>query len=145
MEKRTPYKNIWRELSREKSMIFLAGPRQSGKTTLSKLIAESFTNHLYWNWDIGDHREWFFENKNFFTHVVRKDTSTPLIIFDEIHKYKDWKNYLKGVIDQFHKEFKFLISGQRTPGHLSKRRRFTGRTLLSFSFIPIYDIRARRG
>ncbi|MEN6433223.1 MAG: AAA family ATPase [Smithella sp.] len=79
MEKRTPYRNVWRELSREKSMIFLAGPRQSGKTTLSKLIAESFTNHLYWNWDIGDHRESFFENKNFFTNVVRKDASTPLI------------------------------------------------------------------
>ena len=111
MEKRTPYRNVWRELSREKSMIFLAGPRQSGKTTLSKLIAESFTNHLYWNWDIGDHRESFFENKNFFTNVVRKDASTPLIILDEIHKNKDWKNYLKGVYDQFHKEFKFLISG----------------------------------
>ena len=111
MEKRTPYRNVWRELSRGKSMIFLAGPHQSGKTTLSKLIAGSFTNHLYWNWDIGEHRELFFENKNFFTNVVRKDASTPLIIFDEIHKYKDWKNYLKGVYDQFHKEFKFLISG----------------------------------
>jgi len=111
MEKRTPYRNVWRELSREKSMIFLAGPRQSGKTTLSKLIAGSFTNHLYWNWDISENRESFFENKNFFTNVVRKDASTPLIIFDEIHKYKDWKNYLKGVYDQFHKDFKFLVSG----------------------------------
>ncbi|KUG24073.1 atpase [hydrocarbon metagenome] len=111
MEKRTPYRNIWRELSQEKSMIFLAGPRQSGKTTLSKLIAGSFTNHFYWNWDIGEHRESFFKNKNFFTNVVRKDASTPLIILDEIHKYKDWKNYLKGVYDQFHKDFKFLISG----------------------------------
>jgi len=111
MEKRTPYRDVWQELSREKSMVFLAGPRQSGKTTLSKLIAGSFKNHLYWNWDIGEHREWFFENKNFFTNVVRKDASTPLIIFDEIHKYRDWKNYLKGVYDQFHKEFNILISG----------------------------------
>jgi hypothetical protein len=39
------------------------------------------------------------------------DTSVPLIIFDEIHKYKDWKNYLKGVYDEFREEFKFLISG----------------------------------
>ncbi|MBN1364451.1 MAG: ATP-binding protein [Syntrophaceae bacterium] len=111
MEKRTPYRNIWLELSREKSMIFLAGPRQSGKTTLAKLIGGSFVNSLYFNWDIAEHRENFFRNKDFFTHVVRKDASTPLIIFDEIHKYRDWKNYLKGAYDQFQKEFKFLISG----------------------------------
>ena len=35
MEKRTPYQNVWREISREKPMVFLAGPRQSGKTTLA--------------------------------------------------------------------------------------------------------------
>lgn len=111
MEKRTSYVHVWQELSREKSMIFLAGPRQSGKTTLAKLIAGNFSNSLYWNWDIADHREQFFQYNDFFTHMIRKDASAPLIIFDEIHKYKDWKNYLKGVYDQFHEEFKFLISG----------------------------------
>lgn len=92
-------------------MIFLAGPRQSGKTTLAKLIAGNFSNSLYWNWDIADHREQFFRHNDFFAHMIRKDASVPLIIFDEIHKYKDWKNYLKGIYDQFHEEFKFLISG----------------------------------
>ena len=111
MEKRTPYVRIWQELSQEKSMIFLAGPRQSGKTTLAKMIARTFTNSLYWNWDIADHREQLFGHKAFFTHMIRKDASAPLIIFDEIHKYKDWKNYLKGVYDQFHEEFRFLVSG----------------------------------
>jgi predicted AAA+ superfamily ATPase len=111
MENRTSYIHVWQELSKDKAMIFLAGPRQSGKTTLAKLIASTFANSLYWNWDIADHREQFFKRKDFFTHVVRKDASAPLIIFDEIHKYKDWKNYLKGVYDQFHEEFKFLVSG----------------------------------
>jgi uncharacterized protein len=111
MEKRTPYIHIWQELSLEKSMIFLAGPRQSGKTTLAKMIAGTFTNSLYWNWDIADHREQLLQHKAFFTHMIRKDASAPLIIFDEIHKYKDWKNYLKGVYDQFNEEFKFLVSG----------------------------------
>lgn len=32
MEDRGPYIRIWQELSRDKSMIFLAGPRQVGKT-----------------------------------------------------------------------------------------------------------------
>jgi len=56
MEKRTPYINVWKELSRDKAMIFLAGPRQSGKTTIAEIIAESFTNSLYWNWDITNKR-----------------------------------------------------------------------------------------
>lgn len=111
MEKRAPYIHVWQELSQDKSMIFLAGPRQSGKTTLAKMIAETFSNSLYWNWDISDHRAQLFQQTNFFTHIVRKDASAPLIIFDEIHKYKDWKNYLKGVYDQFSEEFKFLVSG----------------------------------
>jgi predicted AAA+ superfamily ATPase len=34
-----------------------------------------------------------------------------LVVFDEIHKYKDWKNYLKGVYDQFHGSYQFLVSG----------------------------------
>jgi predicted AAA+ superfamily ATPase len=42
MKGRDLYQKIWQELSREKSMIFLAGPRQSGKTTLSKIISRSF-------------------------------------------------------------------------------------------------------
>jgi predicted AAA+ superfamily ATPase len=92
-------------------MIFLVGPRQAGKTTLAQIISRSFANNLYFNWDIAEHRANFIENPNFFEGVVRKDQSTPLIVFDEIHKYKDWKNFLKGVYDQFHDKYQFLVSG----------------------------------
>jgi uncharacterized protein len=111
MRKRDYYTKVWRELSAEKSMVFLAGPRQAGKTTLAKQIAGTFSNNHYFNWDIPDHKILFFENSAFFEAIDRKDLSTPLIIFDEIHKYKDWKNYLKGIYDQFHDQFKFLVSG----------------------------------
>ena len=40
MKSRPLYLNIWQELSAEKSMIFVAGPRQSGKTTLAQMISE---------------------------------------------------------------------------------------------------------
>lgn len=103
--------NIWKELSAEKEMIFIAGPRQAGKTTLSGLIASSFSNHYYFNWDIAEHRTLFFSKSAFFEGVKRKDSSIPLVILDEIHKYKDWKNYLKGLYDQFHESYKFLVSG----------------------------------
>ncbi len=111
MKKREPYIKIWQDLSIDKDMIFLVGPRQAGKTTLAQIISGFFTNNLYFNWDIAEHRANFIQNPLFFEAVERKDSSTPLIIFDEIHKYKDWKNYLKGIYDQFHDEYQFFISG----------------------------------
>lgn len=99
MKRRTSYLKIWETLAAEKGMIFLAGPRQAGKTTLARIIAEDFPNTLYCNWDIPDHRARLLENPAFFTSLPRRDASCPLIIFDEIHKYRDWKNYLKGVYD----------------------------------------------
>lgn len=111
MEERKPYIKIWQDLATDKSMIFLVGPRQAGKTTLAQIISDSFTNSLYFNWDIAEHRTNFMQNPIFFETIERKDSSTPLIIFDEIHKYKDWKNYLKGVYDQFHGKYQFLVSG----------------------------------
>jgi predicted AAA+ superfamily ATPase len=111
MDTREPYRKIWQELSREKSMIFLAGPRQVGKTTLTTIISRNFTNKLYFNWDIPQDKTRLVENPTFFQEIKRRDPSIPLIIFDEIHKYKDWKNYLKGVYDQFHESYQFLVSG----------------------------------
>lgn len=111
MESRRSYVKIWKDLAKDKSMIFLAGPRQVGKTTLAQIISRSFKNNLYFSWDIAQHRTRLIENPTFFEAVERKDSSTPLIVFDEIHKYKDWKNYLKGIYDQFHDRYQFLISG----------------------------------
>lgn len=111
MESRELYTKIWRELASDKSMIFLSGPRQAGKTTLARMIAASFANSLYFNWDIPGHRTRLIETPTFFEDVERRDATTPLIIFDEIHKYRDWKNYIKGVYDGFHDRFQFLISG----------------------------------
>ena len=79
----------WQELAREKGMIFLSGPRQSGKTTLAKIIAASFTNSIYFNWDIPEHRTRFLRDHRFFEGVERKDATAPMIIFDEIHKYRE--------------------------------------------------------
>ena len=111
MKKRKPYQKIWQELVKQKSMVFLSGPRQTGKTTLAQLISESFANNLYFNWDIAKHRTRMVQDPAFFEAMERKDDSRPLIVFDEIHKHRKWKNYLKGIYDQFQKEYLFLISG----------------------------------
>jgi len=111
MYPRPLYTALWQELASEKPMVFIAGPRQAGKTTLAKHISQQFTNHVYFNWDIPDDRIKLIENPAFFEHVQRRDTSAPLVILDEIHKYNDWKNYLKGVYDRFHSQFCFLVTG----------------------------------
>jgi len=111
MNLRVYYARIWQELAADKSMVFVAGPRQAGKTTFARIISDGYANSLYWNWDIAEHRTRLIGNPTFFEAVKRKDLSTPLIIFDEIHKYKDWKNYLKGIYDQFYNTYQLLITG----------------------------------
>jgi len=111
MHNRTQYQKIWQEFAGEKSMVFISGPRQAGKTTLARLISRSFVNSLYFNWDIARDRALFVENPTFFESIDRRDTSIPLVILDEIHKHGNWKNYLKGVYDQFHGDYQFLVTG----------------------------------
>ncbi len=92
-------------------MVFACGPRQAGKTIFAEIISQSYNNTLYFNWDIPEHRVELLKNPNFFEKVDRKDDSIPFIVLDEIHKFKDWKNYLKGIYDQFKNEFSFFVTG----------------------------------
>ncbi|PIU48081.1 MAG: hypothetical protein COS94_03830 [Candidatus Hydrogenedentes bacterium CG07_land_8_20_14_0_80_42_17] len=111
MIKRSMYLNMWQDLSSEKKMIFLSGPRQVGKTTFAQKIAEGFKNNLYFNWDIISQKRLLIQEPTFFENINRKDESIPLVIFDEMHKYSKWKNYLKGIYDEFAGDYKFLVSG----------------------------------
>jgi len=111
MIKRELYMAVWRELAAAKSMVFLAGPRQTGKTTLAEMIAQDFANRVYFNWDFPESKALLAREPTFFEQIKRKDASFPLVVFDEIHKYKDWKNYLKGIYDKFHTDYRFLVSG----------------------------------
>ena len=109
--KRILYENIWQRLSAHKQMVFVAGPRQAGKTTFTQILAEDFNNSLYFNWDILDEKRKLIENPFFYEEVHRKDNSVPFIIFDELHKYSNWKNYLKSVYDRDKGNYKFVVSG----------------------------------
>ena len=85
-----------------KKMVILSGPRQSGKTTLARHIAAG-VGGLYFNWDIRSDQK--------IIRDIAWDKSAPLVIFDELHKYLKWKNYLKGVYDRYGGEQSILVTG----------------------------------
>lgn len=111
MNDRAPWQNLWRSLAQDKAMVLVAGPRQCGKTTVAKAIAASFANRLYCNWDIDADRARLINDPTFFTAMPRRDPTPPMVVFDELHKYSDWKNYLKGVYDEFGGAYQFLVTG----------------------------------
>ena len=73
----------------DQKIILLTGPRQVGKTTLSKMFYESFD---YFSYDNPEHRPALLERS--------WDRGKDLIIFDELHKLKKWKSWDSGSIDR---------------------------------------------
>lgn len=93
--------HITKDLKRK--MVFISGPRQVGKTYLSKQILNDLGSDQYYNWDRAEHR------KNI--TKLQWDRGAKLVVFDELHKYKGWKNWLKGVYDtESHPPF-YLVTG----------------------------------
>ena len=84
-------------------MVFLAGPRQVGKTTLARMTAKGYSHPVYLNWDNPDHRQ----------KITRMHWSpdADLLILDEVHKYPDWKNLVKGIWDTRTSDLHVLVTG----------------------------------
>jgi len=97
-----------------RQMIFLSGPRQAGKTTVS-LMAKEFTSQFsYLNWDNLDHRKIVLEGVESvagFAGLDRLTLEEPIIVFDEIHKYSKWKTFLKGFFDTYKEKVKIIVTG----------------------------------
>lgn len=86
-------------------MVFIGGPRQVGKTTFAQSLLRKYRdNHpAYLNWDRDDHRI-----------IIREKSwspQEPLIIFDEIHKFKNWRSFIKGIFDTLKNTHSFLVTG----------------------------------
>ena len=69
----------------ERKIILLSGPRQSGKTTLSRML---HPDHQYVNHDLAEHRLLLREKS--------WDRRKALIVLDELRKMQNWKAWLKG-------------------------------------------------
>src|SRR3990172_5490504 len=102
MKKRYLVEQVLRDLGEK--MVFIGGPRQVGKTSLARYLAENhFRSYDYLNWDSRDDRK----------KILRSEFKgdARIVLFDEIHKYKDWKNYLKGQFDKHKNDFSILVTG----------------------------------
>ena len=88
----------------QKKMVFLAGPRQVGKTTLARTILDKhFPSGRYFNWDFDEDRQLILKK--------RWKTDSSLLVFDEFHKFPRWKTWLKGVYDTYQKNHSILVTG----------------------------------
>ena len=78
-------------------MAFVSGPRQVGKTTVCRHGAES-----YLNWDAADDRRLIQKGATAVAAAIGADrirAGRPKVVFDEIHKDRRWKGFLKGFFD----------------------------------------------
>ena len=106
MFRRTLHDFILKDLA--KKMVFVGGPRQTGKTILARQILESFPYQskrrgLYTNWDLDADRQ----------RIIKKSWSDEeeVVVFDELHKFPRWKNWIKGVFDSERDVRRFLVTG----------------------------------
>ncbi len=95
----------------KEKMVFLGGPRQVGKTTvaLNLLPGGNETHPAYLSWDNLAAKRALLQGA--------LPTNEKLIILDEIHKYKGWRNLVKGFYDSNKSKRQFLITGSARLDH----------------------------
>ena len=89
-----------------KKMVFVAGPRQVGKTTLARALCVGRgmeVTERYLNWDDPKDRENIM--------LERFPAEPGLLILDEIHKFKRWRQVVKGLFDKRGGELQILVTG----------------------------------
>ncbi len=99
----------------KRKMVFIGGPRQSGKTTMAKhLCAEAgcHTEKRYLNWDAADDREQIL--------LEQFPAGPGMLILDEIHKYGRWRQVVKGLYDKRNEEIEILVTGSARLDHFRR-------------------------
>ena len=112
-----------------RQMILLSGPRQVGKTTLAKAMAD-----LYLNWDRRKDRGLFLKGEDEVAKAAKLDVrreGRPLVVFDEIHHYPKWRQFLKGYFDTYGEDSRTLVTGS---ARLDLKKRGKGDSLMGRYF-----------
>lgn len=103
------YESIIKDhFQRNEQMLFISGARQVGKTTTAKNVDGS--GH-YLDWDVQEDRTDIIQGQR---HLAERIGAEPnkTIVFDELHKYADWKNFIKGFYDLYSPlNWKAIVTG----------------------------------
>lgn len=96
-------------LATQRQMAFITGPRQVGKTTTCRAHADA-----YINWDNLDDRETVLAGPARLSERLgldRLSETIPVVLFDEVHKYPRWKQFLKGFFDSYAERVRVVATG----------------------------------
>ncbi len=96
-------------LAHRRQMAFVTGPRQVGKTTTCRALSTS-----YLSWDDGDHRRVVLAGPAAVAERVgvgRLRERLPTVVLDELHKFRRWKAFLKGLFDTYADEMRVIVTG----------------------------------
>ncbi len=96
-------------LAQNRQMAFVSGPRQVGKTTTCKNLSTS-----YLNWDNTDDRATIMSGPAAVAEQLGLDTLAlrkPVALFDELHKFARWKQFLKGFFDVYADRLAIVVTG----------------------------------
>jgi len=84
-------------------MVFVAGPRQVGKTTLARQILAGAEAGVYLSWDNREDRREI--------RAARWPGGDALVVLDELHKWRSWKSWIKGEFDKHREHLRCLVTG----------------------------------
>ena len=106
------YENLFVDhLRSNRQMLFVSGPRQVGKTTLAKLV---LPDGRYFNYDRTSDALLFAKGPDGLAQTLAFDqpaAQATAVIFDEIHKYRQWKRFMKGFFDVYGERVKIVATG----------------------------------
>jgi uncharacterized protein len=86
-----------------RKMVFVAGPRQVGKTTLARRLLADEEVGVYLSWDRAQDRKE--------VRAAQWPGGEALVVLDELHKWRPWKRWLKGEYDRHRDRMRFLVTG----------------------------------
>ncbi len=96
-------------LNENRQMAFVSGPRQVGKTTTCRREGD-----LDLNWDIVEDQRRIVRGPAAVAGSLELDRARarpPVLVFDELHKYPKWKQFLKGFFDGYGDKAKVIVTG----------------------------------
>ena len=104
------YDSLLREhLKAHRQMVFMSGPRQVGKTTAARQVAD-----FYLDWDNRSHQSLILKGPEAVAEhcgLHMASESLPILLFDELHKFPRWKNFLKGMFDTYETRCRIVVTG----------------------------------